>query len=70
MKLNIWYRASYKGMDFDRIVKRVSDEVIFHEQFGGWISYEVLTYPSYSKSGFVPDNWELTELSSLEQELL
>lgn len=72
MKLHVWYRATYKdpSLNFSIVVKRISDTVTIYDEFGGWVSYEVIKYPSYNKSGFVPDNWILIELSGLEQELL
>jgi len=73
MKVDVWYRATwYKGSGSvsSIIVKRVSSIANTFSELGGLVAYEVIKYPSYKPTGFVPDCWVITELSSLEQEML
>ena len=77
MKIDVWYKAIwYTGSDSVSsfkstiIVKRISSKVNTYSELGGLVSYEVVRHPGYRLSGFVPDCWVITELSSLEQEML
>ena len=77
MKVDVWYKAiwytgsgSTTSFKSSIIVKRISDIVTSHDELGGLVSYEVVRHPGYRLSGFVPDCWVITELSSLEQEML
>ena len=77
MKIDVWYKAIwYTGSDSVSsfkstiIVKRISSKVNTYSELGGLVSYEVVRHLGYRLSGFVPDCWTITELSSLEQEML
>ena len=70
MKVDVWYRAVWHKGSASIIVKRVSSIVIFHGELAGLISYKVIKYHDYNQFQFVPDYWIITELSSLEQEML